>query len=267
MEELVIEIIKSKISDNYFYMIRDGGECLLIDPVDANTAIEMVKKSGDFLKYVLNTHFHHDHVGGNDRVLQKFPDAKLIAGADAAIIERGTVSGVDIIVEDGDRIELSMLNLKVLNTPGHTPGHVSYQLENHLFCGDTVFVGGAGNCSFGGDPGTLFRTFDEVLSKLPDNTIFYPGHDYAEQNIEFMKHLEPDVDYEKLAKKAKKKKGIFLRTIGEEKKSNPFFRFNDDAIKTIIKERFQDDYINVLIKCSSDNEAIFRTLRHLRNEW
>lgn len=263
----MIEIIKSTISDNFFYMVRDGGECLLIDPVDANAAIEAVKESGDFLKYVLNTHFHHDHVGGNDRVLQKFPDAKLIAGADASIIERGTVSGVDLVVENGDRIELSMLSLEVIDTPGHTPGHVSYLLDKHLFCGDTIFVGGVGNCSFGGDPETLYKTFSEVIMKLPDDTIFYPGHDYAESNIGFMKHLEPDVDYERLLKKATKNEKLFLRTIGEEKKTNPFFRFGDEDIKSIVKERFKDDYINVLIKCGSDNEAIFRTLRELRNAW
>lgn len=263
----MIEIIKSQITDNYFYMIRDGGECALIDPVDANTAIAAVKESGDFLKYVFNTHFHHDHVGGNDRVLQKFPDAKLVAGADSAIIERNTVSGVDLVVENGDCVDLSLLSIQVLDSPGHTPGHVSYLIEHHLFSGDTIFVGGAGNCKFGGDPGTLYRTFSDVLTKLPDATIFYPGHDYALENIEFMKYIEPDRDFEKLIKRVKKRKGLFKHTLGEERKINPFFRIEDEHLKDAIKTRFQNDYINQLVKSESDNEAIFRTLRELRNTW
>ena len=266
-----VETIQSQISDNFFYAVADDdGRCLLIDPVDADTAIARVRERGWALEFVVNTHFHHDHVGGDDAVLDAFEDARLVVGAgDADHIASSVASPIHRRLDGGDVVALGELELDVLDTPGHTPGHISLRLDDLLFSGDTIFVCGAGNCSFGGDPGVLFLTFRDVLSTLPDEVTFFPGHDYAVRDIEFALSLEPgDERAEELLARAKASGGdLFTTTLGEERSYSPFFRFDDEALAATLRDEHPDVWRDQDMLSASSEETVFRTVRALRNHW
>lgn len=272
-----LEILKSNIGDNYFCLIADeNGQAALIDPVDGEQAVARVKAQGYTLKWVINTHFHPDHVAGNPVVLDAFPDARVVTGAgDAEAIEaqfRGDGQrGIDETVVGGDVIDVGQLALEVLETPGHTPGHISLLHEHHLFSGDTIFVAGAGNCSFGGDSAVLFRTFRDVLRTLAPETIFYPGHDYAVRNAEFLLSIEPEhpetLAVLQEAKRAKRDDRLMTTTLGREREYNAFMRFDEPELHDALSERYRDRLQALRQDSESEDEAVFRCIRELRNQW
>ena len=267
-----VEIISSRVTDNYFYALEDAGEAALIDPIDGSAAVDWVRDNAVELRYLINTHFHQDHTGGNPTVLNNHPTVDLVAGATDAERIAAQLDGreIDRRVAGGDTLELGESTLEVLDTPGHTPGHVSLLEGEDLFSGDTIFVGGAGNCNFGGDPGELFRTFRDVLSELDDAVRFYPGHDYSVRDIEFILSIEPDNEAaaEMLERARETADGeIFLTTLGEERSYNPFFRCDDDSLQARLREAHGEVFEACRERSRSDEEAAFRAVRQLRNEW
>ena len=268
-----IEVLKSTVSDNYFYGLVDeeAGQAALVDPIDAQLAIERVRELGVELTAVINTHLHHDHTGGNEQVLEAFPEATLVAAA-------GDASGIDGVqreLQGGDRLVVGSMDLGVLETPGHTPGHISLLWQEpgrggHLLSGDTIFVAGVGNCRFGGDPHVLYRTFSEQIAKLPDDTLFYPGHDYAERNLEFALSLDPDDEQARLQLERWRKRsgdGLPIISLGEERMYNPFMRYDDEALQQVLEARHGDVLRAQREESESEPEAVFCAVRELRNQW
>ena len=272
-----VEILRSTMSDNYFFLIADEqGRAALIDPIDGEQAVEFVKRHGYELKLLLNTHFHPDHVGGNQTVLQAFPEARVIAGSgDAPVIDQqfggAGQRGVDETVSGGDEVQLGQVILEVIDTPGHTPGHISFRVEHHLFSGDTIFVGGAGNCRFGGDPAILFETFRDVLRELPPETVFYPGHDYAVRNAQFLLSIEAEhpetMSVLEEAKAAADDERLMQTTLGRERTYNAFMRFDDPKLKEALAASFGEQLQASRELSDSEEEAVFRCVRSLRNNW
>ena len=140
---------------------------------------------------ILNTHHHRDHTGGNDQVIAA-THAKLLAHANA----KDQIEGIDRGLKAGDVIKVGRtVELECLDTPGHTMSHICVRSRGDvdaLFCGDTLFNAGAGNCHNGGHPNELYNTFAAQLAKLPDTTLVYPGHDYIANNLRFTLDREPD---------------------------------------------------------------------------
>ena len=265
---MIVEILQSSISDNYFYLVADSaGRAALFDPIDSAAAIGFVKERGLDLQWVVNTHFHHDHVAGDDAVLDAFEGARLVTGPDADHI--AVQHPIDRVMKDGDVLPIGEIRARVLETPGHTAGHISLLLEGHLFSGDTIFVGGAGNCRFGGDPPTLFRTYRDVLSAVPDDVRFYPGHDYSRRNIEFALSIEPEHPGARamLERVERHQGGIFLTTLGEERTYNPFFRYAEPALREALQVRHPNTLKGEIERSDSVEEAVFCTVRELRNHW
>lgn len=266
-----VDILESTVSDNYFYLVSDdAGTAALIDPIDPETAIEAVRENGYDLHCVINTHFHPDHVGGDDAVFEAFPDALLIAGrVDAdAILNQIDRDAVDEAVGKGDVVKVGDLRMDVYDTPGHTPGHISLLLSDWLFSGDTIFVGGAGNCRFGGDSGVLYETFRDVLRTFDEELTFAPGHDYSVRNIEFALSIEPDHDVAKeMLERAKSCDGVFLTTLGEERSYNPFMRFDDEELQQALRAKAPERWSAEEENSSSAEETAFRVTRSLRNDW
>lgn len=265
-------VLRSEVSDNFFYVPVSEGEAALIDPVDGSQAVEWVRDRDVEPAYLINTHFHRDHIGGNPAVLEAFEDIEwLVAEGDFDRIE-GQVPGrsVDGQLSDGETVSLGGETLEVLETPGHTPGHISLRADSRLFSGDTIFVGGAGNCNFGGDVGTLFRTFRDVLSRVDDETTFYPGHDYAERDLEFILSLEPENEQaESLLAKAEETSDddILLTTLGEERAYSPFFRYGEPELQKKLRTEYGETWGLCEVESESDDETAFRAVRALRDDW
>ena len=165
------------------------------------------------------------------------------------------------IVKFGKSIEI-----EILDTPGHTMSHLCLLVRgehNSLFCGDTLFNAGAGNCHNGGDPISLYETFYNQLIKLEKNTKIYPGHDYLKNNLEFTLSLEPEnkkaID---LLTKAKSEDFSinYVSSLKNELNINTFFRLKETSIINSIIDKGEE------LKDSSPKE-VFLALRRLRNNW
>ncbi|CAN5315333.1 MBL fold metallo-hydrolase [soil metagenome] len=250
---------------NYNYLIAcpDTGEALAIDPLDHGKCLAAAKAKGWQITQILNTHEHHDHTGGNEAVVAA-TGAKVIAHAGAA----SKIRGVDRGVKAGDVIKVGKhVELECLDTPGHTMCHIclrSHTDQPALFSGDTLFNAGAGNCHNGGDMGMLYATFADQLSKLPDNTQVYPGHDYLENNLRFTLSLEPgnaDAQATLPGAAGHDPASSAVTTLADEKRFNTFFRLTNPEVIASLRERFPD------LPEAPDAKAVFFKLRELRNSW
>lgn len=262
-----VQVLHSTISDNVFYLLEVNGEVALIDPIDSGQAIEAVGRSGGPLKYVLNTHWHPDHVAGDAAVLSAFPNALLVSGPDFAEIEGQVGRQVDLRLCDGDSFVLGGEKVDVIETPGHTAGHVSFRVGEHLFSGDTIFAAGCGHCRFGGDAGVLARTFNVVIPELSESLKVYPGHDYAIRNLEFVLMILPDHPGANVELKRRQNDGFRIATLGEERLYNLFMRASDVAIQDALRTRFEATWSAEEATGRTDAEVAFRVLRTLRNGW
>ena len=255
-----IHILSSTVTDNYFYLLAadDGGEGALIDPVDAKVALKAVDRHKIELRYIISTHGHPDHTRGNGPVKEK-TGASLCAHED----DRSWVGAVDRVLSHGDELPLGGEVLSVLHTPGHTPGHISVYTLGHLFCGDTIFVSGAGNCRYGGNPRRLYRSFVDIFDALPDDTRIYPGHDYAATNLKFALTLDPgsQAARDKL-EQALEADGHCLATLGEERSYNPFARVHEADFQKALRKTHPD-----AIGPQDDPERVFVAVRGLRDNW
>ena len=161
-----------------------------MDPLEWQMCLDAAQARGWQITQILNTDEHEDHTGGN-APLKAATGAKVLAHAGAA----SRIGGVDRGLNKGDTVRVGRtVTLECLDTPGHTMTHVcllSHTEEPALFCGDTLFNAGVGNCHNGGDPATLYETFAAQLVRLPDGTRVYPGHEYMARNLEFTLDREP----------------------------------------------------------------------------
>jgi hydroxyacylglutathione hydrolase len=250
---------------NFQYLIAcsQSGEALAVDPFDAGMVLEAARAHGFQITQILNTHEHHDHTAGNAEVVAA-TGAKVLAHAGAA----SAIGGVDRGLARGDVIKVGKtVELEALDTPGHTRAHVCLLAHGDapaLFCGDTLFNAGAGNCHNGGDPGLLYETFVNQLAKLPDATRVYPGHEYMARNLAFTLDREPgnaEAAKALAAAKAHHPKDARVTTLGEEKRVNAFLRLTNPQIIARLREKFAE------VGEKPDARMVFVKLRQLRNSW
>jgi glyoxylase-like metal-dependent hydrolase (beta-lactamase superfamily II) len=165
---------------------------LVIDPAnDIDKILALADKQRIAIQYIVNTHAHVDHVMGNEEMKRKTGAKIIIHDEDAPLLTRIPRSMLlmfggrpsppaDQTVKDGDLIRVGKLTLKVLHTPGHSPGGMCLHSNNVVFTGDTLFVGGVGRTDLPGSSGTLLlQSIKSKLLTLPDETIVYPGHHYG----------------------------------------------------------------------------------------
>lgn len=178
-------------SSTYTYLLGDDqGNAALIDPVleQVDDYLELLAAENLNLRLVLDTHVHADHITGSQTL-------KARTGATTAIAKSCAAPGYDRQLADGDVLSFGSESLRVIATPGHTPGGLSYLWRGRVFTGDTLLINGCGRTDFQqGSASDLFHSITEKLFTLPDETLVFPGHDY---------------------------KGRRVSTIGEEKTLNP----------------------------------------------
>lgn len=170
-------------------------EAVVIDPAgDVDRIDAVVEQEGLRTKYILNTHGHPDHILGNEKLKASVSAPICIHEADVAFFsDRGVCEDVsqelgmsctvpvDIPLQDGSILELGNLQIRVIHTPGHTPGSACFLIEGNLFTGDTLFVGAAGRTDLmGGSLDTLLESIEKKLLVLPGETVIWPGHDYGD---------------------------------------------------------------------------------------
>ncbi len=178
----------------FSYLIGDeqAKECLYIDPAGGHDLLIREAESRDLaIKYIVNTHSHIDHVMGNKEMVQRTGAKIIIHEADAPGLADtpqylldmfGAVPSppADILVSDGQTIQVGAVALKVIHTPGHTPGGMCLYIDGMVFTGDTLFVGSIGRTDL---PGSVHQDLEEsIRSKLyalPGETVVLPGHNYG----------------------------------------------------------------------------------------
>jgi len=172
--------------ENFIYLFTDKStqRSAVIDPAwDVPKILALAKDKGVKITDILLTHSHPDHINGIDGILEHY-DAQLhLLNAEAKFW--GESLAHPALHHGGDNIKVGDSEIKILHTPGHTPGSACYQIDDNLITGDTMFVFGCGHCTLGGEPNTLYDTLSK-LKKMPGDTLILPGHNYAEKSTSTM---------------------------------------------------------------------------------
>jgi hydroxyacylglutathione hydrolase len=156
------------------YLLIDGGELAVVDPGDeADIIIGEIARSGAAPKLIINTHGHFDHTGGNTRLKEKY-GLPVLAGAK----EKGEATFIpDIALDEGQTVKFGGSILKVMETPGHTPGGICLFGDDFVISGDTLFDGSIGRTDLaGGSDRAMAASLERLDREIPDGTAIYPGH-------------------------------------------------------------------------------------------
>lgn len=193
----------------YIVACEESREAVIIDPgSDDDELLAVIRKLALKPLFIINTHCHPDHTCGNERIKEETGAAIVRHGADELLLQDplaqeyfarqgfGPSTPADMIVHDGDQLDFGRYTLRIIHTPGHSPGSICIHIGNNLFTGDSLFVGAAGRVDVpGGDFNTLITALAEKIAVLPPETIIWPGHDYGDSKTS---------------------------TVGREKKENPY---------------------------------------------
>ena len=228
-----VEIIPC-LKDNYSYVIIDekNKKTCVIDPSEPKPIINFLEKNNLKLSFILNTHHHYDHVGGNTELKKKY-GAKVIGFAE----DFHKIPEMDIKLKDEEIWKKYNFEVKVIHIPGHTLGHICFYFynDNILFTGDTLFSLGCGRI-FEGTYEQMFSSLEKI-KKLPSKTKIYCGHEYTLQNSKFCikydnKNKSLISKINEINEKIKNNKPTLPSTLKEELRNNIFLRSNNEEIKT-----------------------------------
>ena len=221
------------LSDNYEYIIHDKISKIVgvVDPSEAKPIISFLDKKKLKLNYILNTHHHFDHIGGNIE-LKKLYNAKVIGFYG----DQHRIPGINIKLKDNEVWIFGDSPVKILHVPGHTLGHICFffKKEKMVFTGDTLFSLGCGRI-FEGDHKEMLDSLNKI-KKLPKNTNIYCGHEYTYKNAEFcMKYDEGNINlrnkFEKIKKLRSRNLPSLPTTLADELDSNIFLRCDQKDLK------------------------------------
>ncbi len=246
-------------ADNYLWLIHDQRHAAVVDPGDAAPIEDALRSLGLELNAILLTHHHADHAGGV---------AELCSHRSVPVFGPAgeKIPGVSRLLHEGDVVDLPVLGLqlRVLEVPGHTAGHIAYvaDAQNWLFCGDTLFAGGCGRL-FEGTPDQMTQSLAK-LAVLPEETLVYCAHEYTLSNLRFALAAEPEnanlaARFEQAQQLRALGQSTVPSTIGLERLTNPFLRYREPSVVRTLRSagRLQND----------DPVAAFAALREWKNNF
>ena len=243
--------------DNYIWFIHGLPEkhaeqqIIIVDPGDADPVIQSIEQNNYVPQAIFITHHHGDHTGGISRLVEKYqlpvygPANEQISHLTQPLSEKQTIS-----------FQAMGLSFEILDVPGHTRGHIAYLGHQLLFIGDTLFAGGCGRL-FEGTAEQMHHSLSKLLS-LDNNTMVYCAHEYTQDNLIFAQRVEPD--NEKLLQRIKDTEQLRKQhlstvpsTLELEKQTNPFLRFDIEAVR-LAAEKFTQ-------KTLATPAEVFKTVR------
>ncbi|BAY15464.1 beta-lactamase-like protein [Anabaenopsis circularis NIES-21] len=247
------------LSDNYIFLLHNTQQNIaaVVDPAEAEPVLSKLAELNAELVAIFNTHHHHDHVGGNQQLMQRFPKLTVYGGAE----DQGRIPGQQVFLQQGDRISFGDRPAEVIFVPGHTRAHIAYYFSPHtadepgeLFCGDTLFAGGCGRL-FEGTPTQMVSSLEKLRS-LPDNTRVWCAHEYTLKNLQFAltvdgENTDLQQRYAEVNSFRTQGKATVPSLLGVEKRTNPFLRWeqpslqlaanSNDAVQTFARIRGMKD--------------------------
>lgn len=235
MSELQVHMFPC-LTDNYGFLVHDPetGVTAAIDTPEVEPILRELGARGWTLTHILNTHHHGDHAGGNLELKARTGCTIIGPRSDAA-----RIPGIDRGVSDGDELLLGSRRVLVLETPGHTRGHVVYHFPDDrvAFVGDTLFAMGCGRL-FEGTPAEMWASLGKI-AEWPDDTRLYCAHEYTQANARFALSVEPG--NEALAERTREVERLRSRnaptvptTLAAEKATNPFLRPGSRALRQTV---------------------------------
>jgi hydroxyacylglutathione hydrolase len=245
------------LHDNYAYIVHDNetNKNSLFDAPEAKSIIAFLKKKNWNLEFILITHHHSDHINGINELSNVF-GCKIIGSQD----DKKRLPPLDKEVAKGEILTIGSLELKILDVPGHTLGHIAYYCasEGIIFTGDSLMALGCGRL-FEGSSTEMYKSLEEI-SYLPDETLIYSGHEYAFNNARFALSIEADNQhlknrFELIKSNLQKQIPNVPVTLLEEKRTNPFLRAHVSEIKKSLN------------MTDKKNECVFAELRRLKDNF
>ncbi|KAL4377191.1 hypothetical protein GQ457_02G042320 [Hibiscus cannabinus] len=233
---LQIELVPF-LGDNYAYLLHDvdTGTVGVVDPSEAAPIINALSRKDWNLTYILNTHHHHDHTGGNAELKSRY-GAKVIGSG----IDKDRIPGIDIVLNDGEKWMFAGHEVQIMETPGHTRGHISFYFPGSraIFTGDTLFSLSCGKL-FEGTSEQMLSSLQRIML-LPDDTNIYCGHEYTLSNSKFALSIEPKNDALQayaihVAHLRNKGLPTIPSTLKIEKACNPFLRTSNAEIRKALE--------------------------------
>jgi hydroxyacylglutathione hydrolase len=225
------------LADNYAYLlVAANGEAAVVDASEAAPVLAAVAREGVSLRCIWSTHHHWDHVGGNEALVRDLGLEVVGHASDA-----GRLPGLSHGVGTGDVVGFADLTARCIAIPGHTLGAIAYFVETPservVFTGDTLFCAGCGRL-FEGTPAMMHESLQRLL-ELPGDTRVHCGHEYTENNLRFVAHLEPtNGDVARARERAAQRRAAGEPAIGttldEERRVNPFLRVRSPEIRATL---------------------------------
>ncbi len=253
---LNIEIVPC-LSDNYSYIIHDHASGLIgvVDPSEFEPIDKIISKKYKKLDYILNTHHHFDHIGGNILLKRKY-NSKIVCSK----LDKQRIPESELFFYENDKFIFGEITFQIISVPGHTEGHIAFFSLNEkvIFTGDALFSMGCGRV-FEGTQKQMFESLNKIKI-LPKETKIYCGHEYTKRNLEFCIKNDPnnkDLEKKLIWVNDRLRKGLATLPVSleEEISTNIFLRCNNIDIKNSLKMP------------NTSDELIFKKLRDLKDEF